>query len=207
MGALAIFRVRRMAGQGLVRAAAIAAVVLGMAGPMVFFGQGMHWRKSTEGMELEQLKKVAYAARQYAQAHGGAFPPNMAAMVEAGLLSPSDLISPFRGTRALVASAKIDDQQLLAHSDYIYLGAGIGGKAQQDEAGLAPRLIVAAAKTERGTAFDKRLGESISVAFASGDAKFIPAADFAAVLTASNEARKKLGLGEMDEFGKVADGN
>lgn len=212
LAVLTIYRVRKLTGQAVVRTAAIIALLAGLAGPLVYFAQGMHWRNSIEGRELRNLARIAQASRDYARAHDGAFPGGLADLLgphaTPARLSAGDLCSPFRGPPELripLNGSNADvEREIAAHCDYVYLGTGVRGARRPDGSWeLSPKLIIAASKTAKGAAFDKRLHDQISVAFASGDAKYIPAAKFEAVLQASNEERRKLKLPPLDEFGRA----
>jgi hypothetical protein len=212
MGVLALYRVRQMPGQALVRAGSILAIILGMGGPIVFFAQGMNWRHSIEYGELIRAGTIAKAARAYAEAHAGQFPPGLATLVaadekDAWHIRPEDLLSPFRPTRpvdvAAVRSASAADAEklVLAHSDFAYLGADLPGQEKfvyQKDAGA---IIAVASKQENGAAFDRRIGDNITIAFASGEPRFVPAWELAKVIEASNAARADRGLPPIDDFG------
>lgn len=214
MGVLAVYRIRRLDRQALVRAGALAAIVLGMAGPFVFFWQGMHWRHSMEYGELARVGRIADAAREYAVAHNGKFPPGLAPLLLAGesdswRLTPEDLRSPFRKTPPLTdvsalkkLGAAAAEKAVLEHSDFVYLGADLPGDEKFAGQKDANPIIVVTSKKETGEPFDRRLGDNIPVGFGSGYPRYILDRDMAKTLEESNQARVLRGLPAMDDRGR-----
>jgi hypothetical protein len=226
MAVLAIFRGRGIANQRPVLIASLVAAVLGLAGPVIFFSQGMHWRRSIEFGELARAQHIAHAARLYAETHRNKFPPSLVPLVLAKEtdpwhLPPEDLISPFRPTPQLqdkdiealrkdwASSPDKAEELLQSHSDYMYLGADLPDKTDNDvwlhNAGQI--IIVTGVQRDANDkvigGFDPRIGVNITLGMASGDSKFVLAPDMGKALEASNEARKAYGLPPMDDFAVI----
>jgi hypothetical protein len=218
MAALAAYRCRGVPNQKHSRLAALAALLLSMAGITLAMFQVIHWRKSTEFAELKRCEIIATSAKEYARAHDNRYPAGLAVLVAAPEGSPwripaEALSSPYRATKPITDLAALKtllaekpdlaEALVLKHSDFVYLGADLPGKDKYAMQMDASRIIVATSKQDNGAAFDKRLGEKITVAFANGQSKFIEAPALGEFLKQSNAARADRELPPMDNFGKL----
>lgn len=169
MGVLAVYRVRGMAGQGLVRAGALAALLMGLAGPVVYARQAVTWRLAMQTAEMENLNKIGAAARVYAKRHSDMFPPDLEMLVTAGLLERASLQTPYADK-----------------PDYVYLGEGM--RLEMVKEGTP--LILAHAPRPRGKM-------AVPVVYADGRTAVINSeTELEAAQQANVKAREAAGLPE-----------
>src|ERR1051325_2669346 len=90
-----LFYARRSPKTGAAIGLAVAAILMGIVGPLVFARQSMHWRVAMEERELGNVRAIETAARGYATEHGGSYPADLAVLLQSGKLTPEDVHSPF----------------------------------------------------------------------------------------------------------------
>jgi hypothetical protein len=196
MGVGILFYARGTPGTGPAAVASLLAILTGLVGPALYARQAVVWRKATDDREIGNVRAIAAAARTYANEHGGAYPPDLATMLEQKFITPQTLLSPYNATAPLtddVAAlrAKFSPEQVYgtvdAHSDYQYLAGDVKVPAGGD---VPKAIIVACGK-------DAIMRVNVSVAFADATASYITMENKEKLLEASNSARATLGLPPM----------
>jgi len=195
MGAGILFYARGTPGTRAAAAASLLAIALGMAGTLLYSRQAVQSRLARETLELQNVQTVAAAAETYARTHAGAYPADLLALLEDGVLAPQALQSPYGRRDPLFnefarAHAAVPRPTLLASvetaSDYLYLGGDLNNVPQP----LASDLLVAASTSTV-------LRASLAVAFADHHARFITLEEVPKVMADCNAARAKMGLGPL----------
>ena len=133
--------------------ASLLAILTGLVGPALYARQAVVWRKATDDREIGNVRAIAAAARTYANEHGGAYPPDLATMLEQKFITPQTLLPPYNATAPLtddVAAlrAKFSPEQVYgtvdAHSDYQYLA----GDVKVPAGGDVPKAIIVGDSTQ-----------------------------------------------------------
>jgi len=87
------------------------------------------------------LRQIGQALDQYAQSHGGHFPPDLVSLVRSGHLAPALLVCPASGdTEPQGPSTEAVVQKLTSepdHCSYVYVAAGLAKKTISDAQVLA----------------------------------------------------------------------
>jgi type II secretory pathway pseudopilin PulG len=180
MGAAMLFYARGTPGARPAAVASLASLLLGMTATFLFTAQAVHSRQAREDLELANIRAIATAGNEYAAAHQGAYPPNLQALIQAGL-DPRMLQSPYgqhKNINPKDLAPAVDDA-----SDYLYLA----GDLQDVSKDAAPTLLVAVSK-------NTVLRVNLALAFADGTSRFVTLDEISPVITACNSARAKLNL-------------
>ncbi len=134
MGVGILLYAKGTTGTGPAAAAAAIAIFTGLVGPALFAKQSFTWRQESENRELANVAAIATAANRFATEHAGAYPTDLAVLLEQKYITPQTLLSPFAGTAiltedvaALRAKSKESDvpAAIDAHSDYTYVGGDL----------------------------------------------------------------------------------
>jgi hypothetical protein len=203
MGVGILFYARGTSGTRVAAIICVLAIVTGFAGPLVFAGQTLTYRKAAEGHELGNVAAIANAAREYAVAHDGVYPADLAMMLKDGMIAPAILHSPYAAT-PLADVAELgkltvaDDvaKYVEAHSDYQYFGGDLRLKKEMDQDTFG-KIVVA-------TAREPIMRINIAVGFADGSSEFTSLDEAEEVVKGANAARTKLGFGAMEPPGSVS---
>jgi type II secretory pathway pseudopilin PulG len=180
MGAAMLFYARGTPGTRPAAVASLASLLLGMTATFLFTAQAVHSRQAREDLELANIRAIATAANEYATAHQGTYPPNLHALIQAGL-NPRTLQSPYgqhKNINPENLAPAVDDA-----SDYLYLA----GDLQDVSKDAAPTLLVAVSK-------NTVLRVNLALAFADGTSRFVTLEEISPVITACNSARARLNL-------------
>lgn len=197
LGVASLYRVRRLSRQTLTRLAALAGLLLGLAGPIAYSYQALQWRKAMQQNEEANVQAIVAAARRYADAHDGLYPSGLATLLSSGLLTPERLWSPFPAvqttgplrSRAERAADRTPEQHA-ADSDYEYVGAGLRSEMARQVPDFASKAVVVFAR-------EPRMKAVLTVGFADGAVKFLHPEEVGAALVANNEVREKVGLPKL----------
>jgi hypothetical protein len=182
-------------------------LLTGLVGPMLFAKQSLTWRLAIENQELANVVGIVTASRTYAQGHDGKFPPDLNALLDAGLLTAEHLHSPFGNGETITMQERVKNQKMTAqefatwyarHSDYDYYGgdytlqaiAASTRPAASAPAAPAPdfsRVIIAAST-------DVIMSSKLSAGFLDGHGEFIGLEGAEAALKATNDARAGMNL-------------
>ncbi len=180
------------------RAIGVISMLLGM---IIFSVQSLGLHKDREVLLEKQLKIVAGACVTYARSHLGRYPPNLAALLETGLIKPAYLSDPTNVREPLVLPSDwrtikpaILIHAINANSDFRYVGQDLRLPAGAVAGGKMPpafsRIIILYSNEQQASS----AGE---LAFADGHIKYVQIGGMPQTLYASNAARKKLGLPPM----------
>ncbi|MEI8194831.1 MAG: hypothetical protein WCI73_02865 [Phycisphaerae bacterium] len=216
MGITALYRVRRMSRQTLTRLTAAAALLLGLAGPVIYSWQTLQFRQAMQNAETANVSAIVsfcHHYAEYAEGNHGSYPPDLATLVSnggGGVLIES-LVSPYTGqtpdvfgslptpaTTAPQSSADIPSAlpkvtftefaaKVRVHSDYEYVGADLRTDLFAKVPELKKNAIVVFSKEARMRAF-------IAVGFADGRVELLGPEQTIAALKANNESRAQAGL-------------
>jgi prepilin-type processing-associated H-X9-DG protein len=116
--------------------------------------------------DANNLRQILQATEQYANDHGGAYPPHLADATRY-LSTPKNLVSKASGTKPL-ASLPASATDVDAHCDFIYTGNGLHRSRLTDPS----HTIIAYEK-------DVYHGQGHNVLFADGRVEWLPPARFA----------------------------
>jgi hypothetical protein len=195
MGVGILFYARGTTGTKAAARTCVLAMVVGLAGTLVFTKQSFDYRMQAEGQELGNVAAIANAARGYATAHGGTYPADLGVMLEEKLITPETLHSPNAGT-ALAERTTMGPEDktrgdflkyVEAHSDYQYFG---GNLKLKDGAEEFSKIVVA-------SGYEPIKRTNLVVGFADGRADFVDLEEAENVVKAANAARAKLGFAAM----------
>jgi hypothetical protein len=204
IGAGILFYVRGTPGTRTASVASVAALLLGMAGTLLYTWQAVQSRQAREGLELANVRAIARAAGAWAVQNGGAYPADLLVLLENQEMKPQTLQSPFgrhdplfddfapanKPTETSASLAGAQRTELLrtveTASDYLYLGGDLKNVPPAD----APALIVAVSA-------NAVLRVSLAVALADGTSRFLTLEEVPTVIARCNAARQKLGLGDL----------
>ena len=148
-----------------------------------------------------QAKHIAIVCWGWSRMHNNRLPDDLATLIVAGVLVPSDLVVERTGTTPLpwtkdMAITTTKDLQSFAHDldehcDFIYLGKGIGGP-QLDENEITQNVALVSDKP------NPKLDRRINIAYIDGHVSFYRPAQLAAALAATNALRAKSNLPPID---------
>jgi hypothetical protein len=197
MGAGILLYAKGTSGTTIARGLSAAALILGIAGTLIFAKQSAELRGDKERTETAHVQAVAKAAAAYARKHDGVYPADLVVLLESGELEPQTLKSPF-GQRNPIFDHFQDVQKGHSHeevlktvenaTDYLYLGGDLKNVPKD----LEKDIIVAASQTVI-------LRVSLAVSMVDGSTRFITLDDVPEVRKACNDARHKLGLPDMPD--------
>lgn len=200
MGVAGLYRVRRMPRQTVTRMAAMAAVLMGLAGPMVFSLQSAQYRRVRAEAEVGNVEAIVRGARAYAMKHGGTYARDLEMLLGAGLVNASDLQSPYMpvrpspwpdaAKRVIGVGDVVAWRKIAAESDYLYVGGDLTESMVASADGAA--LVVVFAKTPRDRV-------ALTVGFADGRAVLLPEEKIEGVRAACDAARGRAGLKPLAE--------
>ena len=184
-------------GTGGAAVFSLAAILMGLSGTAIYARKAVRFREACESRETDNLTDIAGAARKYALAHGGVYPADLLVLLDAQMIKPENLQSPYGmhdpvfNDFAVEQKAAKSREDLLhdieTRSDYLFMGADLKNVPAELEAKI---ITVASANVV--------LHEEISVAFASARAEFLDEDDVDPARKASDDARATLGLGPME---------
>jgi hypothetical protein len=195
IGAGILLYARRTPGTRTASVTALAALLLGMIGTLLYTWQAVQWRQTREGMELADVRAVAQAAGTWAAKHGGEYPQDLLVLLEDQELQPQALQSPygrhdplFNNFAGVRGSMPRNDllRSVETASDFLYLG----GDLKNVPPNAAKEVLVAVSA-------NTVLRVSLAVAFADGTSRFLTLEEVPTVIAQCNAARKKLGLGDL----------
>ncbi|HUO10061.1 MAG TPA: hypothetical protein VM008_17275 [Phycisphaerae bacterium] len=196
MGIGILFYARHTPGTRAAALFCILAILTGFIGPLVYTRQTLDFKQITETGELANVSAIATAARQYAQAHDGNYPPDLATLLTDKRLSPEDLHSPYEaGTFNWPNPLPPHDdlEKLIAdHSDFQYFGTGlktVDAQGEQAKSDFA-HIVIAAKRYPIAR-------KEISIAFGDNHADFVGGEDWETIWTRSNDARRSLNFPEV----------
>jgi hypothetical protein len=194
MGVGLLFYAKGTSGTGLAKGASAVAIVLGIAGSMMYAKQTVEWRRGTEGRELENVQAIAKAAVAYA-VDKGTYPPGFAEMLGGKYLEPERLLSPFAGAgteylqkNKITVESPEGRAAVAAHADYTYVGGDLKGPVPAE---VGKRLIVVY-KTE------PVMRVHFAAGYADGSGKYLTLEEAQKALEETNGARKELGVGPLE---------
>ena len=193
-----LFRLNRRQYWFLGRALGVVSMLLGM---IIFSVQSLGLHKDREVLLEQQLKFVAAACITYAQSHGGKYPPNLAALLEANLVKPAYLSDPtnVRKPLSLPKDWRTIKPDILIHainanSDFRYVGGDLRLPAGAGPGHRPPVLFHDIIILYGNDQVSSSGGE---LAFADGHVSYKQLGQMPQTLYACNQARKKLGLPPM----------
>jgi hypothetical protein len=212
MGIGILFYARGTPGTRAATVACMLAIGLGLAGTFVFARQSVVSRTASEQRELANVSAIANAAAAYAKAHGGAYPLDIAVLLEQKLIAPEVLHSPYERLDRMTVNG-IEDalakqwpsradmlKEIQERSDYEYWGGDLrlpSATAPATNAALGAntrdlfaQIIVAC----RHYPIER---SELSLAMSDGTAQFVTLPDFERLFAASNQAREALGIAPM----------
>lgn len=173
----------------------VLAVLIGAAGPFVYFKQGFDWRIKAERRELANLAAISKAARQYALDNGGVFPASMQVLIEQKRIDEATRYSPYLSEeRAKLERAVQKGEKPLAEleawrqtgTDYVYFAPDLKlDLAKQNE---WPGNIIIVTRNE------PIMRTNLPMAFLDGTADMYKLDDVEKRLAESNASRAKMGL-------------
>lgn len=200
MGAGLLFYVKGTSRTGFARGASVLAILLGLAGSMLYTKQSVDLRGVREQRELQNVRSIAVAARKFAEEKGGAYPADFAALLQAKYLEPEQLLSPYAGSgteylqkQKLSLGTAEGRAAVATHSDYTY----VGGDLRSGIEGEAASKIIVVYKTE------PVMRVHFAVGYVNGSGRFLKLEEAKEALGATNEARKTLGLPELVRPGAI----
>ena len=193
MGVGIFFYAKPTPGTGAAQAISAAALVLGMAGTVLYAYRAINQRVIKEKLELVNVTAIAQAAGAHAKEHGGAYPADLLVLLEENRIKPSHLQSPwatnsplfndFEATKRLAGTRDKLLDTVEGAADYLY----VGGDLRDVPADAAKDIFVSVSNTTI-------MRVSLAIAFADGSARFIRAREVPEVMKACNDARAKIGL-------------
>jgi hypothetical protein len=197
VGAGIFFYAKPTPRTGAAQAFSMLAIILGLGGTIIYANQAIKLRTMKEQYELDNVAAIARGAKEYAKGHEGAYPPNLLVLLEAGLIKPKNLRSPYtikdstffdryENEAKMLASRDALLQVVEAKSDYLY----VGGDLRTAEAAVEKDLLVAFSNTTI-------MRVSLAICAADGVPRFIRREDASGVMEACNKARAALGLGAL----------
>jgi len=188
MGVGILFYAGGTPGLRVARVLCLTAILLGLAGPALFARQSLQWRVIMESTEKQRAVDIAQAAAKYAGEHGGAYPPDLATLLEGKYVTPETLLSPWGGQGT---EYHRDMQQkgqstikMATPADYTY----VGGDLHVPLPPAAASAIIVVYETE------PVLRDHFAVAFADGTSRILTLDEALKVLQACNKARATLKL-------------
>jgi hypothetical protein len=168
-----------------------AAILLGIAGTMVYSAQIVQWRRDTEGRELENVSAIARGAKKYAEEHGGVYPPDLESLVAANYVAAEQCLSPFggKGTEYMhVTQPTPAASEAAHHADYTYVGKDLKLPLSPEAAG---KIIV----VYQNEPVQRKL---FAVGYASGNGEYLSLEQAEEALKTCNEARAGMGLKALE---------
>jgi hypothetical protein len=200
MGAGLLFYAKGTPRTAFARGASILAIVLGLAGTMLYAKQTVDLRGGMEKRELQNVREIALAAKKYAEDKGGQYPPDFAALLQGNYLEPERLLSPYAGAGTEYIQKEklsLDTPQgraaVAGHADYTYVGGDL--KAGIDKEAASQIIVVY--KTE------PVMRVHFAVGFVDGSGRFLRLEEAQEALAKTNAARKALGLPELIRPGAI----
>ncbi len=211
-----LFYVKGTPGARITIALSLLSLLVGLVGPMVFARQSLTWRLAIENRELANVVSIVNASRSYAQSHDGQFPRDLHTLLDAKLLTPDDLHSPFGNgeeitMRQRVKNGKMTPQQFdewyARHSDYDYYGSDYTLQAitaatrptttATATAASAPAATADLSKVIIAASTDVIMSTKLSAGFLDGHGEFIGLEAAEVALKATNDARAAMGLSAL----------
>ena len=196
MGIGILFYARHTPGTRTAAIACIIAILTGFVGPLIYTKQTLDFKRVTESGELTNVTAIATAGRQYAESHNGTYAPDLATLLEANLITPATLHSPYEaGTYAWPTTLPAHDalnKLIDEHADFQYFGAGlkiVDAQGEQAKSDFA-HIVIAAKRYPIAR-------KEISIAFGDNHADFVGGDDWETIWTRSNDARRSLGFPEV----------
>lgn len=173
-----------MAVAGIITASMSFVISIGLALIMIpaFMSAREMAHRTVDGAQVRMLSQIAVNT---AGENGGRFPANQGEIFVRGAM-PSNFISPNSGTSEIRNPDPQDpafNEQLEAHSDYIYIGADLHSRSPRIRLG---DIIIIYSKTDR-------LGGR-NFGYADGHVEFVPKGMVGPRFDASNRARTSAGL-------------
>jgi prepilin-type processing-associated H-X9-DG protein len=148
-----------------------------------------------------QAKHISIVCWEWSRTHNNQLPDDLATLVVADVLHPTDLVAertgttPLPWTRDMALHSTKDLQSFIhdldEHCDFIYLGKGIGG-AQLDENEITRNVALLYDKPAH------KLGRQINIAYIDGHVSYFRPSQLAAAFTPTNTLRAKSGLPPID---------
>jgi prepilin-type processing-associated H-X9-DG protein len=148
-----------------------------------------------------QAKHIAIVCWEWSRMHNNQLPDDLATMVVAGVLTPSDLVVERTGTTPLpwtkdMAITTTKDLQSFVHDlddhcDFIYLGKGIGGP-QLDENEITQNVALLYDKP------NPKLSHRINIAYIDGHVSSYRLDQLATAFAATDALRAKSNLRPID---------
>jgi hypothetical protein len=158
-------------------------------------------------------------ALAYAQTHGGKFPGSVEDLLDAKLVTPDEVHSPFGNGEAITMQEKVKKNEITAekfaewyakHSDYGYYGADytlkkIAAATQPAASGPAtgPARRVDLSHVIIAASTDVIMSSKMSAGFLDGHAEYIGLEAAEQALKDTNAARAAMGLPELRPPGSI----